>query len=46
MKVEVKVEVKVKVKVEVIIKSRKTRVIVSSFFVIEMTFSLCCDLPR
>ena len=48
MKVEVKVRMKVKVKVEVRIMDdlKKTRVLVSSFFVIEMDFNPCCDLPR
>ena len=46
MKFEVKVKVQVKVEVEVNIKVKKTRVIYSSFFVIEMSFNPCCDLPR
>ena len=39
-------EVKVKVVVEVNIKVKKTRVLDSSFFVIEISFNPCCDLPR
>ena len=42
-----KFEVKVKVQVEVNIKVKKnSNKITRVFFVIEMTFSLCCDLPR
>ena len=46
MKFEVKVKVQVKVKVEVNIKVKKNSSDILEFFVIEMNFNLCCDLPR
>ncbi len=45
MKFVVKVKVKVQVEVEVNIKVKKNSSSIE-FFVIEMNFNPCCDLPR
>ena len=44
MKDEVKVQVKVQVEANIKVKKNSSSSL--EFFVIEMTFSLCCDLPR
>ena len=43
---KVKIEVKVVVKVQVNIKVKKNSSDILEFFVIEMNFNPCCDLPR
>ena len=45
MKFEVKVKVKVQVEVNITVKKNSNK-ITRVFFVIEMNFNLCCDLPK